>query len=389
MEEKEVDLRDYLRIIRKRKKVILLIFIIAVISSGIISLFLPPTYRVTSILRIGKIIDVDTLQRESVESPIAASEFLKGPGILTEIIKNFKLPYTLEKMKEKVFVEPVREAEDLVQIRVEMNDSKVALNVANYLTNKLLERHKGIKTLYENKEKLLTRYDERISDIQKELSELEKAKEEILAQYDQKIKDINKELSELEKTKEEILAQYDQKIREINEEISVLKDDINQMKKRIEEMTKKSNSLSSAESQLLVGYMEDLKGKQERYDNLMKELRDLDLAKIELKKSKQERYDRLMRELRDLDLAKIELKKSKQERYDKLIKELRDTEFSKTELERRDPLKMYPTEVIVSTYEPEKPIRPRKLLNILVAAVISLIVGVGIAFSLEYFEKEE
>jgi len=339
MEEKEVDLRDYLRIIRKRKKVILLIFIIAVISSGIISLFLPPTYRVTSILRIGKIIDVETLQRTPIESSIAASEFLKGPGILTEIIKNFKLPYTLEKMKEKVFVEPVREAEDLVQIRVEMNDSKVALNVANYLTNKLLERHKGIKTLYENKEKLLTRYDERISDIQKELSELEKAKEEILAQYDQKIKDINKELP-------------------------TLKNDISRTKKRIEEMTKKSESLSQAESQILVGYMGDLKGKQERYDNLMKELRDLELAKIELKKSKDERYDKLM-------------------------KELRDTEFSKTELERRDPLKMYPTEVIVSPYEPEKPIRPRKLLNILVTAVISLIVGVGIAFSLEYFEKEE
>jgi len=39
MEEKEVDLRDYIRVIKKRKKVILLIFVIAVISSGVISFF--------------------------------------------------------------------------------------------------------------------------------------------------------------------------------------------------------------------------------------------------------------------------------------------------------------------------------------------------------------
>jgi len=339
MEEKEVDLRDYIRVIKKRKKVILLIFVIAVISSGVISFFLPPTYEVTSIVRIGKIIDVDTLERTPIESSIAGSEFLKGPGILTETIKNFKLPYTLEEMKEKVSINPVRETEDLVQIKVEMNNPDVALNVANYLANKLLERHKEIKTLYENKKELLTRYDEQIADIQKELSGLEKSKEEILAQYDKEIKDINKELP-------------------------IIKADISQTKKKIEEMTKRSESLSDAESQVLVGYMGDLKGKQERYDSLLKEIRNLELAKIELRKSKQERYDKLM-------------------------KEIRDTQFAKTELERRDPLKMYPTEVIVSPYEPEKPIGPRKLLNILVTAVISLIVGVGIAFSLEYFEKPE
>ena len=118
MEEKEVDLRDYIRVIRKRKKIILLIFIVAVISSGIISFFLPPTYEVTSTVRIGKIIDIDTLQREPIESSIAASKFLKGPGILTETIKDLKLPYTLEKMKEKLSINPVRETEDLVQIKV-------------------------------------------------------------------------------------------------------------------------------------------------------------------------------------------------------------------------------------------------------------------------------
>ncbi len=63
--------------------------------------------------------------------------------------------------------------------------------------------------------------------------------------------------------------------------------------------------------------------------------------------------------------------------------------MEKTKLERVDSIKMYNTEILVTPEEPKTPIKPNKLLNILVTAVISLIVGLGLAFSLEYFEKTE
>jgi uncharacterized protein involved in exopolysaccharide biosynthesis len=82
MEEQEVSLRDYIRVIKKRKKTILLLFFIAVISSAVVSFFLPPVYEATLAIKIGNIIDIDTLEKEPIESPIAASQFLKGPQIL-------------------------------------------------------------------------------------------------------------------------------------------------------------------------------------------------------------------------------------------------------------------------------------------------------------------
>ena len=69
--------------------------------------------------------------------------------------------------------------------------------------------------------------------------------------------------------------------------------------------------------------------------------------------------------------------------------ELRQAQMEKTRLERIDSVKMYNTEVLAAAEEPVAPVRPNKLLNILVAAVVGLIIGLGLAFSLEYFEKTE
>ena len=95
MEEKEVDLRDYIRVIRKRKKVILLIFFIAVVASAVVSFVLPPIYKSTLAIKIGNITDVDTLEKELIETPIVTSQFLKGPQTLEKTIKDLKLPYSL------------------------------------------------------------------------------------------------------------------------------------------------------------------------------------------------------------------------------------------------------------------------------------------------------
>jgi len=122
MEEQEVSLRDYIKVIKKRKKSILLLFFIAVIASAVVSFLLPPVYEVRLAIKIGDIIDVDTLEKELIESPTAASQFLEGPQILIEAVKELKLPYSLKEFYKKISVEPVRETEDLIQIRVDVSD---------------------------------------------------------------------------------------------------------------------------------------------------------------------------------------------------------------------------------------------------------------------------
>jgi len=55
MEEQEIDLVDYIKVIMKRKWVIIGITIGAIIIAGISTLLLPKTYKVSAILEIGQI----------------------------------------------------------------------------------------------------------------------------------------------------------------------------------------------------------------------------------------------------------------------------------------------------------------------------------------------
>jgi len=310
VEEREVTLRDYIKLIKKRNKIILLVFSIGVAATAAISFILPPVYRVTATIKIGKIVDLSTFEKEPIESAVAASERLEGSQILSEAIEDLKLPFTLKKFRKKVSVEPVRDTKDLIEIRVETNDRRQTLDIADYLANKLLERHKQVKQVHENEEEMLAKYGEHIEKIQMQLAQ------------------ISSDTARLEKKMENLEV--------VAEKIS--------RKIEIEE----SKLLSEAESRILVGQMEDITTRLETYR------------------------------------AAIQ---NKQQRYDLLMKELRQTELEKTQLQMRGSLEMYGTELLVPTKEPQEPIRPNKLLNILVAAVVSLVVGLGLAFSLESLEE--
>ncbi len=326
MEEKEVDLRDYIRVIRKRKKVILLIFFIAVIASAVVSSLLPSVYKATLAIKIGDIIDVDTLEKELIETPIITSQFLKGPQTLEKTIKDLKLPYSLGELRKKVSVEPVRETEDLVQIEAEVSNPSEAVNIVNYLANELLERHKEIKRLYENKKEILARYDEQIGDINKELDEIEESKKGISVGYDEQIKDIDKELDEIKESKKEILARYDENIQGINSQLTSSKNEIDNLEKEmvelkietealsneIEKKMEGPESLSEAEANILVGRLEDIRnrsvscrsdiaGRQQQYDNFLGKLGETQLKKTEFEETKGQRYDNLLGELRRIE----------------------------------------------------------------------------------------
>ena len=314
MAEKEVDLRDYIRVIKKRKNIILLIFFVAVIVSAVVSFVLPPVYEVTSTMKIGKIVDVDTLKKEPIESQTGASGLLKSSQFLGEAIKNLNLPFTIKKLREKISVEPAIETEDLVQIKIETKNPSQGLRIINYLSEKLIQRDTKIKEIYENEEEILARYDEEIKKIKEELNKIE-----------DNIKEMKKEVERLEVASEDI-------------------------SRKIEKRMKESKSLSEAESGILVGQMGDVRSKLEHYRNNIS---------------------------------------SEKQRYATFLKDLRELQIEKTKIERRGSLNMYNTEVLISPKEPREPIKPNKLVNIAVTAVISLLVGLGIAFSAEYFGKVE
>ncbi|MBA7607395.1 hypothetical protein ES703_14554 [subsurface metagenome] len=387
MKEQELSLKDCIGVIKKRKKIILLVFLIAVIGSAVLSFVLPPVYEVKSTIKIGQIMDLSTFEKIPIESAVASAQFFQGSQVLGDAIRDLKLPFTLKKLRKRISAEPVGQEKDLVEIRVEMIQARQALNVADYLVDRLRERHQQIKQLHENKSQILARYDEHIASIARELSEIKQRESAILATYNEQVKGINRQLSAIETNRKEIIAEYDETIKGISEQLPEIKNDIAEAKEEMKKMMEEAQPLSEAESRLLVGYMEDIEAKQERYDILLGQSREAQTKKTELLASNQAQRNSLMEALREAQTRKTELFRSEQQQYDALMKEKREAEVEKTKLQRLESEKMYPTEVVVPPGEPEEPIRPNKLLNIVVAAVISLVVGLGLAFSLESLER--
>jgi len=389
MEEKEVTLREYIQVIKKRKKIILLVFCIAVAISVVVSFVLPPVYQVKSTVKIGKIVDLETFERVPIESPIGASQLLESPEALTGAIRDLKLPFALKDLRKKVSVDPVRETKDLIEIRVETHNAGQALKIANYLADKIVKRDEGIKRLYENKKEVLARYTEQISGINRQLAQIDENKKEILATYTRQIDGINKQLAQVDENKKKVLATYTEQSKNINLRLAELREDISKTKEAMDKMMKESQPLSDAEARMLVGYMGDIANKEEQYNTLMSGLREAQTHRDELIRAQQEHYDTLLSELRQVPTKKTELLRAQDQQYDTLMSEVREIQIKKTKLERIDPSRMYVTEKLVTPQVPKEPVRPKKLLNILVTALVSLIVGLGLAFSLEYFEKAE
>ncbi len=387
MEEQELSLKDYIGVVRKRKKLILLVFFVAIVGSAVLSFVLPPVYQVKSTIKIGQIVDLTTFEKTPIESAVASSQFLQGSQVLGDAIGDLKLPFTLKKLRKRIWAEPIRQDEDLVEIRIEMTQPGQALNLADYLVNRLRERHQQTKLSHENKSQVLARYDEHIGSLAKQLSEIEQVESVIIATYDEQVRGIDRQLSTIEESRKEIIAEYNERIRGINEQLPDIENDIAKAKEEMRKMMEESQPLSEAESRLLVGYMEDIEGKEERYDILLTQSREAQTKKAELLATNQTQYDALKQALREAQTKKAELIRNEQQQYDTLMKEKREAELKKAKLQSLESEKMYISEIIVPPREPEEPIRPNKPLNIAVAAVMSLVVGLGLAFSLESLEK--
>lgn len=387
MQEQELSLKDYIEVVKKRKISVLLVFLIAVIGSAVLSFVLPPVYQVKSTIKIGQIVDLSTFEKTPIESAVAGAQFLEGSAILTQAIEDLKLPFTLKKLRKKISAEPIGQEEDLVEIRIEMSDSEQALSVAGYLTTKLVERHSQIKLQHEDKTALLTQYDEHIASLHKQLLEVDKNKNDIVIAHDEQAKGLSEQLAMNEAHKKEALSEYDLRIKVINEQLADIKDDISKAKEELGRMREEFEPLSEAESRLLVGYMDDIKSKENRYDSLMKESRETQVKNTELLRNMQVEFDVLMEELRQIQLKKTELLRSAGGQYDTLMEQLREIQTEKTKLQRIESTTMYTTELIVPPEKPEEPIRPNIPLNMVVAAVIGLLVGLGLIFSLESLGK--
>ncbi|MDD5173082.1 MAG: Wzz/FepE/Etk N-terminal domain-containing protein [Patescibacteria group bacterium] len=178
-EEDEIDLRDYINVLLKRKRIIGAIFLVAVIAAVVISLLMTPVYEATNLIEIGKI------KNETIETFDDIKAVFSRPAILKEVHNKLGLPknVNVESVVGKFTLEKENEtnASKFIKVSGRAETPEKSVEVANVVTQILLDRHQQLfseaermfeiemESINKNKEKT----DKDIVQVQKDIVRLE------------------------------------------------------------------------------------------------------------------------------------------------------------------------------------------------------------------------
>lgn len=187
IQEEEIDLREYINVLLKRKGVIILIFLIAVITAALVSFFiLKPVYEASTILMISKPkyqveLEPKIQTQFTPEVSLATYEnLIKDREIEKEVIKKLNLdqpPYELtpDNLQEMITIESLKDT-NLIKMNLQFGEPKLAKDIANVWSGLFVEKNKDLN-LQESKEaqrfieEQLKISDQNLSTIEEEIRE--------------------------------------------------------------------------------------------------------------------------------------------------------------------------------------------------------------------------
>ena len=409
-QEEEIDLREYINVLLKRKGIIILIFLIAVTAALVSYFYLKPVYEASTILMISKPkfqveLEPKIQTQFTPEVSLASYESLiKDREIEEEVIKKLNLdqpPYELtpDNLQGMITIESLKNT-NLIKMNLQSGDPKLTKDIANVWAALFVEKNKDLH-LKESKEaqgfieEQLKISKQNLSKIEEEIREFnETSKIEIpdkeiegkavsILNYELRLADIKLSLQKEKARKEQIISALNEqdKILKLNKSIA----DDHFFHQLISNITQGNlevinlNYVSEEINPIYYNFAEEListniliSSLQVEGNQLIEDINDFNLGLETLRK----------------ELAQEKLTQSRLEReyntakgvYDVLsqkAEEVKITVATESEL----------VKIASLAYEPKGPIKPNKKLNILIAGVLGLFVGIFVAFFMEFWQK--
>ena len=470
--EEQINLRDYLYVIQKRRWTVITVFAVIVITVAILTFTATPIYEATARLIIDKenpnvvsiqeVMSVDAsgsdyyqTQYKIIESRTVAREVIRHlnldkseeffPKPKDDLISNLKrsiqetiafwkdsitsllrtgdesIPKTLEGFEpdsplvsdfiKRIKVSPIRNSR-LVDVRFEGKDSVLAATIVNTLADvyisqnletKLRAVQDAVKWLHnrieeerkkvEKAEQALLRYKEKHSIITDFSSDVEN----ITAQ---KLAHLNIQVVETESNRVEAETRYKQamvltgtpdmldSIPEVlnNELIRQIKSMEVELFKHMSELSKKYGQkhprMVAIESELNTLQKRRIQ-EVSRVINSLKNEYKVALAKENSLKAALAKQKKESLELNQKAIQYGVLRRESESArymYELLIKRFKETSLT-------EDMKTGNIRIVDRAEVPEYPIKPKKKLNILLAIIVSLLTGTGLAFFFEYLDN--
>jgi len=198
MQEEEIDLREYISVLLKRKGIIILIFLVAVITAALMSYFiLNPIYQSSVVFSIAL---VDNRPPTSFVAQIENNvpviniheslEIINSNLVLDEVIKRMGLNISSDQLRSRIKVENIKNT-NFVKVTVEADSPEESKYLAENIVRVFIEENQSKYTekikIIEKRIKIL---EQEIAEFEGKIQEIENAKKKIVT---------SKELSEAER----------------------------------------------------------------------------------------------------------------------------------------------------------------------------------------------
>ena len=405
VQEEEIDLREYINVLLKRKGLIILIFLIAVITAAIVSYFvLQPVYEANVIIAVSK-----PKIGNSLVDEISLEEYknlIKDIEIAEELIQKLNLneppleltPYDLEQM---LTIE-LPKGTNLIKMNLQASNPKLTKDILNTWATLFVEKNK--KLYLDEVKKVKMGVEDKLKYAEQEFFEIEekllkfnetdnlktidgeiKYKTTKILEFKSRLIDIQLSLEKEEAGKEYIVTEISkqEKILKLNKSIvddqffQQLISNITDNNLEIANLTyvyEEINPIYYDLAQQLISTNISINSLVAEENQLKKNINDFKASLENLKKEITEKK---------LILSNLNLNReysAKGKLYNNLY--MQAEEIQLTETVEEDLLK-----ITSLAYEPKYPIKPNKKLNILIAGVLGLFVGIFVAFFLEFWQK--
>ncbi|AJQ26009.1 GumC family protein [Pelosinus fermentans] len=439
MEETTIDLKDIIKTLKKRRGLIIKIFTGMVVFAVAISFLVPPTYEAETNLRIKQpkglanslLGDLPMGNSGATKQLMSTyAEILKSRTVVQAVIDKTQtdgvseedIP-TYEQMLKRITTQPVKDTE-ILKVKVTAKSPEEAELVANTLVNTFNER---MTYLVRSEQTGIREFiGERLKESKKELEQAEtvlekyKREQKIVAPEEEtkamvdKFAAVDKLAAENTVAMSAAQARLGTAKQQLNKEKPGFVADsplIQQYKTKLAELEVNLVSLSSKYTEKHPEVMATRAAINETNSKLSSEISRVitadapsmnpihqgllqsqieSEAEIAARTAQSQAIKGIMTSS-EQDLNKLPAKEQG------LAKVMRDANvnqeiyimLAKRHEEARISEAMQPTDVqiIDVAIAPEKPISPKKTLNVVIAAILGLFVGTGIAFLLEYMNK--
>ena len=397
--EDEIDLRKYINVLLRHWRVIVSITLIAVFVAGLVSFLLPRTYEANAAVFITKArseIIFEPKYKTFLEEDIASQRkaliaLVKSSTVATQVIEQLGDKLKPEERKQGNMLDKVqvREQGDLIEISVKSTDPQKATIIANAWAESY---ESYINGLYSGILQLPTELQVQADAARKEYEEKQKAWEDFVSSN--RVDELSRQIADKELLC--VLKSFREQIEAgSSSSASAAANSLALILLQTQAFASKPTELQvELPVEVFTGQPVELQTSLDQLSGLNVSLDDMDALISTLEVRSGGTRGQSISELRQGILQlRGELEQESAKKRD--LKKSRDIAWeTSTTLDRKAAEVRVATlaqdgvvRVAVVAVVPESPVAPRRAMNIGIALILGLVVGVFGAFGVEYFQK--